>query len=188
MTENEEPEGLSPKVPEHLRAAVVKLVNMLHQEMLLGGSEGAWAKALIKAGMATPEQMDLARKTLRKDLKKKASVDRDLEVGTTLQRLEMLYVLLMEKGEYLGALAVVRERARFTGAEQFIKYPSPDETTSIVNEPSPGYFAALDAMGPADREELVQDFEARVFARAEELHREEAASAERLAARRKRED
>lgn len=121
-----------------------------YRDGLVLGLPMDWIRdSLVRSGECSREVADRLLDEVRNELKERTMIYRDLEVATTLERLETLYSLNMQKGDFRNALEVVRERARFTRAADFVKFTSCEEKRA--EKPSELQKAITD-LGPVGRE------------------------------------
>lgn len=166
---------------ERKRQRARELGQFLRDALLLGTPADALSQALIRHG----DQADLVEelvRNFRESIQRQAKVDAGLEVANTLTRLEILYAAMMTDRDYLGALAVVRERARFTRAANLLTYAREGD----LKKSNPTEFdIAFEEIGSAEREELSLELRRRAIARAEELRAIKAREKDRLAQKKK---
>ena len=143
--------------------------------LLLGLPADRIRDSLVRSGECSREVADRLLAEVRDELREHTAVYRDLEVATTLERLELLYSLLMQKGDYRNALEVVLERARFTRAAEFVKFTSCEEKRAA--EPSE-FSKKIEALGPAGRERLSSALQGMAGEMIEHVQRMEAAKQE----------
>ncbi len=150
MTEKKTPE-FPAETNVAAKAREWKATQAYRDGLLLGLPADRIRDSLVRSGECSREVADRLLDEVRDELRKHTAVYRDLEVATTLERLELLYSLLMQKGDYRNVLEVVRERARFTRAAEFVKFTSCEEKRSA--EPSE-FSKKIEALGPVGREHL----------------------------------
>lgn len=165
------PTNISPERMAEIRSAVESAHQAMRQALALGTSPDLLKEALVKGMGLSEEQVEAIIKEHRDQLKREASVDRDLEVANMLTCLTLLYNLAMQEGDYKTALNVLRERAHFTGATQFVKYSS-GESNRLPSE----FEKALDEIGGMERERHRQE----IVAQARKMREKDVAEKERV--------
>lgn len=144
-----------PEIPREADLAAKareRKATQAYRDGLVLGLPMDWIRdSLVRSGECSREVADRLLDEVRNELKERTMIYRDLEVATTLERLETLYSLNMQKGDFRNALEVVRERTRFTRAADFVKFTSCEEKRAA--EPSEMEKRIQD-LTPAQRERL----------------------------------
>ena len=96
MSEERPPE-LSPQKMAEARAVALQMARGIRNMLILGTPIEAVKSALVDSG-APKELAEKGVETVRDQLKREATIDRNLEVANTLERFEMLFSLAMQKG------------------------------------------------------------------------------------------
>ena|ERR1035437_3130924 len=86
------PTNISPERMAEIRSAVESAHQAMRQALALGTSPDLLKEALVKCMGLPEEQVEAMIKEHRDQLKREASVDRDLEVANMLTCLTLLYV------------------------------------------------------------------------------------------------